>query len=472
VRSIPLPHLGGLLVAAAALLVSCSDSTKPLENRPPRIRRIVVFPESVVLGGETRVTGLASDEDGDPITYAWSTPAGTLSSLDAPSTFWTAPDSSGAFRVFLTVSDGELSVADSVQILVGEGSIYVTSDPPGANLTIDGESETHPSPHLFPRVAIGPHRIEITSNEFKYDREFLDVTTAHGAADTVGFTVAQSKWRILDLGRDDFEEIGGLTYLRSGAGIVFAARSTELGLGIYSSAITPATGQASGIQITTNVRLNEPIAVAGDDEFLIFTAENGTLTSAAINDAEADGVIDFLGTSEPIRSTGYGAAIRFPDRIAYSLAPSTDPDERPLFWGELQNGELISTFQATSTFGRRPSWDPGSSRIAYQLDGRILMGFVDTGGPYSPDTLATEGFGQMPAWSPWGPRHIAYVQGENEVDAFEVRLQVPFSTFSTTVFSGLFDPRGMAWSPAQAVLAVSQNPGRGQILLLFDMPIP
>jgi hypothetical protein len=62
-------------------------------------------PASVEVDVSAAVTCLASDADGDALTYAWTCTAGSLSSSSGESVWWTAPAASGSATISVTVED-------------------------------------------------------------------------------------------------------------------------------------------------------------------------------------------------------------------------------------------------------------------------------------------------------------------------------------------------------------------------------
>lgn len=88
------------------------------ENRPPTVKA-VCNPCTVEVGKSSTVTANANDPDGDPLTYKWSTPAGTLANAAERETLWTAPMQEGPVPVTITVDDGKGGTAtDTVTIQV------------------------------------------------------------------------------------------------------------------------------------------------------------------------------------------------------------------------------------------------------------------------------------------------------------------------------------------------------------------
>jgi peptidoglycan-associated lipoprotein len=81
--------------------------------------RAACDPCTVFVGRTSTVTATAQDPDGDPLTYQWSAPAGTISTPTAARTPWTAPMVEGPVQVSVRVSDGKGGTAsDAVTIQV------------------------------------------------------------------------------------------------------------------------------------------------------------------------------------------------------------------------------------------------------------------------------------------------------------------------------------------------------------------
>src|SRR5262249_41408623 len=86
---------------------------QPPQNHPPTVRARCE-PCTVYVGKTSTVTADASDPDGDTLTYAWSAPAGSLTSPASVSTPWTAPMQEGPVPVTVRVSDGKGGTASDV----------------------------------------------------------------------------------------------------------------------------------------------------------------------------------------------------------------------------------------------------------------------------------------------------------------------------------------------------------------------
>ena len=88
------------------------------QNRPPAVRASCQ-PCTVFVGRTSTVTAEAQDPDGDALTYAWSSPAGSLTNAAARQTPWTAPNVEGPVPVTVRVTDTKgASASDVVTIQV------------------------------------------------------------------------------------------------------------------------------------------------------------------------------------------------------------------------------------------------------------------------------------------------------------------------------------------------------------------
>ena len=87
-------------------------------NRPPSVRASCE-PCRVEFGQLSTVIVDATDPDDDPLTYRWSTAAGTLATPTEGRSSWTAPMQQGAVPVIVEVRDSKGGVAtDAVTIQV------------------------------------------------------------------------------------------------------------------------------------------------------------------------------------------------------------------------------------------------------------------------------------------------------------------------------------------------------------------
>lgn len=124
------------LVAALSLVslnAACAAPQTPAEsqaNRPPVIQQITGA--SDLLAATTAdITCVATDPDGDKLTYAWTADNGTLQG-SGPTISWTSPETMGKYNISVTAADGrggEVTQVYAVRVIMNaDGSI--TADAP------------------------------------------------------------------------------------------------------------------------------------------------------------------------------------------------------------------------------------------------------------------------------------------------------------------------------------------------------
>lgn len=170
-------------VAMLLGLAACSED-KPLQhaqNTPPVVVSVAAAPDTVSPGDTTEVSCEATDEDRDPLAYAWSAPEGSFlgSSQNRPSIRWTAPmDMVGPISISVTVSDGETEATGSASIyVVGQagdlsGTItdFTTAEAiEGALVSIAGKTNQSDSDgnYRIETIPIGNHALTITRDGYQ-----------------------------------------------------------------------------------------------------------------------------------------------------------------------------------------------------------------------------------------------------------------------------------------------------------------
>jgi outer membrane protein OmpA-like peptidoglycan-associated protein len=104
----------GVRTAVPPLTIAPPPPPPPAaQNRPPSVRASCQ-PCTVFVGRTSTVTADAQDPDGDALTYAWSAPAGSLTSAATRQTPWTAPNVEGPVPVTVRVGDGKGGSASDV----------------------------------------------------------------------------------------------------------------------------------------------------------------------------------------------------------------------------------------------------------------------------------------------------------------------------------------------------------------------
>ena len=120
----------GLFLGALAIFSGCAGTT-PTINHHPTIISLTANPQSPIeVNQDTAITCLATDQDGDTLTYTWTKTGGTITGSGSAIT-WTAPAVVETYTITCTVSDGELTATRSLTIEVStlgpeilEGTVY------------------------------------------------------------------------------------------------------------------------------------------------------------------------------------------------------------------------------------------------------------------------------------------------------------------------------------------------------------
>ncbi len=83
---------------------------KPPANSPPEIEEIVIM-DDFYTDTEYPVYVIASDPDGDTLSYKWSVTAGSVEKSTSNPMYWTTPDEAGNYEIKVTVDDGNNGAA-------------------------------------------------------------------------------------------------------------------------------------------------------------------------------------------------------------------------------------------------------------------------------------------------------------------------------------------------------------------------
>jgi peptidoglycan-associated lipoprotein len=86
-------------------------------NRPPTVT-VKCDPSVLDPGANSACVAQATDPEGGPLTYRWSSPAGAFKPVDAPNTTFTAPQQEGPVTVTVTVTDNAKNEAQASATLL------------------------------------------------------------------------------------------------------------------------------------------------------------------------------------------------------------------------------------------------------------------------------------------------------------------------------------------------------------------
>jgi len=132
-----------LSLVVALTLCTILSSGCIQHNSYPVISSLQSEKDSVTHSGSCEVECVASDADGDSLTYAWSATAGTFSGT-GPITTWMAPDIPGTYAITVKVTDsrgGEATMQLTVDVLANHPPVIesLTAEP---SLVRQGKTST------------------------------------------------------------------------------------------------------------------------------------------------------------------------------------------------------------------------------------------------------------------------------------------------------------------------------------------
>ena len=123
-----------IVIVIMGLIVGCGEEEPP--NNPPVITSFTASTTEVVADSEVSLTTLATDPDGDALTYTYLLTGGMITGAGNMVT-WVAPGSAGDYIITVDVSDGELGAWVSITITV----VLPDEPPEGMVLIPAGEFE-------------------------------------------------------------------------------------------------------------------------------------------------------------------------------------------------------------------------------------------------------------------------------------------------------------------------------------------
>ena len=109
-----------LLILIVCTLTACSSSSTEPINHPPEIVRLTATPPTIVGPDIAALKVVATDEDGDELTYNWSAEHGEIATSSNPTraTWLSRNVGPGDYTVTCSVSDGKDTTTGSVTVTV------------------------------------------------------------------------------------------------------------------------------------------------------------------------------------------------------------------------------------------------------------------------------------------------------------------------------------------------------------------
>ena len=143
-------------LVALTLCIILGSSCTPFNNHPV-ISSLHAEKDSVALSGSSKVECVASDPDGDSLTYAWSATGGTFSGA-GPVVTWTAPEILGTYTLTVDVTDGKAGEA-TMQLTI---EVIVNHPPVIESLTAEPSSVVQGKTSTIKCVASDPDGDEVS----------------------------------------------------------------------------------------------------------------------------------------------------------------------------------------------------------------------------------------------------------------------------------------------------------------------
>jgi hypothetical protein len=159
---------------AAAVSESCNIQ---VANSSPIITALNSSDTEIAPSSSCTIGCVASDPDGDSLSYAWTATSGTISGTGA-NVSWLAPASEGTYTISVTVSDGQGgSDSDSCSITVEMkyGAIDIQSSPAGAAVFINGMDTGNITPYVLTNLTPGTYSVELRYYHYKYRQQTVTV---------------------------------------------------------------------------------------------------------------------------------------------------------------------------------------------------------------------------------------------------------------------------------------------------------
>ncbi|HEX7878124.1 MAG TPA: PEGA domain-containing protein [Candidatus Eisenbacteria bacterium] len=452
----------------------CSDGGGgggPQGGRPV-IERIVASPNVVPKGGASQFSALATDPDGDSLSYAWTVEAGTLSDNDLVRVGWTAPASAGIIEVRVVVSAQDGADTAFANIAVGSGALRVESDPPGALVYLNASLRPGQTPLQFNNLAVGDYNVQLAGLYFRYEPASIDAPVEDAETTVVSFHLPEARVEMVDTGPDAYDEMGGFTYTEGGFGLVFSARIGNSAAVRAASLVSTHAG-TNGRLLYPDATIGEPMSLkaVGFDPSLAFVAGDD-IYIGLLHDSNLDGLMETLtdvrrlnGTSGSAYAPAYNLA---GTTLAFALTPSSTPNTTDIMLeGDIDSAQVTRVRRVSARGGNYPTYRPDDS-IVYESGGELYRVYVDSLVPALPVKLTdTGGHARAPAASPDGD-YIAYLDDRGLLQIF-----IPALGVTTTILEEVHAAH-VKWAPNSRELLIDDNPpgGPGRIKLVTELPFP
>ena len=319
--------------AVHTLTITDNDPTGPTGNRPPLVI-VSCAPCEVEPGGEVRLTAEASDADGDPLTYAWSAPAGRfVGGTDGATARWTAPPETGRYRVGVRVSDGEGGSTEATALV----TVALPNRPPAAVGTIP--DQTLEARGEAATVDLAAYFEDLDGEALAFRATSSDTAVVMSAVEgpVLTLTPVSAGSALVTVSAED---AAGETAMQA-FGVAVGKNRME-GVVLEETLAAVARSQLASARMAVGRRVRRPRAAAGPDALVM---------GGAIPPGREEGWAGLRGVAErwlsaraPLRpghGDGTGGIPMLPGP-GHGAAGTPSLRETPVSWPEITEGTLIA----------------------------------------------------------------------------------------------------------------------------------
>ncbi len=125
-KTLKITLLALLTITLTIVFTNCNEKSTEPKNNAPKIESVSASPSTLKVNETTSLSCVAKDEDGDKLTYNWSSEKGTFpNGVSGSSVSWKAPEKDGKYEVEVIVSDGKKTdkAKKSINVVLQNGNL-------------------------------------------------------------------------------------------------------------------------------------------------------------------------------------------------------------------------------------------------------------------------------------------------------------------------------------------------------------
>ena len=153
----------------ALIFCYCSSDweTNPTNNEV-KVFLIQASPLTMLINAVSTLSAILIDSNSTEFGYTWSSPSGQLSSTSGSSVQWTAPETPGAYEVTVTVTNGEITEAIRIRLVVATlpEMVFVSTGSIEMGNNFEGASPDERPIHTIFLDAFEIGKFEVTNGQY------------------------------------------------------------------------------------------------------------------------------------------------------------------------------------------------------------------------------------------------------------------------------------------------------------------